>query len=98
MFQKIKTVINLVVIIALISVFATFFANNSVYVELNLTPFNYILEVKLFVVVIFFFVLGFLFSFITDFFNNLLLFFTNIKNNKIKKLKEKVKLLKNKKV
>ena len=97
MFQKIKTVINLVVIIALISTFATFFANNSIYVELNLAPFNYILEVKLFILVIFFFILGFVFSFITDFFNNLFLFFANIKDNKIKKLKEKIKLLKDKK-
>lgn len=97
MLQKIKTTISLIIFIFLISVFAVFFINNSISVELNLSPFNYVVEVKLFVVIMLSFVLGFLFSFLADFLNGIYLFFENIKSNRIRRLKEKIKLLKNKK-
>lgn len=97
MLQKIKTTISLIIFIFLISVFAVFFINNSINVELNLSPFNYVVEVKLFVVIMLSFVLGFLFSFLADFLNGIYLFFENIKSNRIRRLKEKIKLLKNKK-
>ena len=94
MLQKIKTVINLVISLLLISIFAVFFINNSIDVELNLSPLNYIVEVKLFVLIIISFIVGFLFSFFTDFLDGIFSFFENIKNNKIKRLKEKIKFLK----
>lgn len=94
MLQKIKTVINLIISLLLISIFAVFFINNSIDVELNLSPLNYIIEVKLFVLIIISFILGFLFSFFTDFLDGVFSFFGNIKNNRIRKLKEKIKLLK----
>ena len=94
MFQKIKTVINLIILVLLISVFAVFFINNSTDIELNLSPFNYVIEVKLFVVIIFSFIIGFLFSFLTDFLNSIYSFFDGLKSNKIRKLKEKIKFLK----
>ena len=94
MFQKIKTVINLIILVLLISVFAVFFINNSTDIELNLNPFNYVIEVKLFVVIIFSFIMGFLFSFLTDFLNSIYSFFDSLKSNKIRKLKEKIKFLK----
>lgn len=94
MLQKIKTLLNLIILILLISIFAIFFINNSIDIELNLSPFNYIIEVKLFVVIIISFIFGFLFSFFTDFLDNIYSFFSNLKNNKIKRLKEKIKFLK----
>ncbi len=94
MLQKIKTIINLTISILLITVFAIFFINNSIDVELNLNPFDYVIEVKLFIVMIFSFMLGFLFSFFTDFLNGIYTFFDNLRNNRIRKLKEKIKFLK----
>ena len=57
---------------ALLIIFTIFMSNNSDFVRINLAPFDYILEIKLYLVVMLSFILGIfvviLFNFITGFF------------------------------
>lgn len=79
---------------AILIVFTIFMSNNSDFVRINLAPFDYMLEMKLYLVVILSFVLGIfatiLFNFITSFFG-LKEFLYHFKNKRMEKEINKLK-------
>lgn len=69
MWLKIKMIIRLFFYLILMSFFCIFILNNSTVVDLNLYPFNYVIEIKLFLLILISFFFGFVFSFFTDIIN-----------------------------
>ncbi|MDR1499015.1 MAG: lipopolysaccharide assembly protein LapA domain-containing protein [Rickettsiales bacterium] len=62
MFHKIKDVLKVVLSTALFVIFMIFISSNTTLVELNLFPFLYTIKIRLFLLIIFTFILGMCFS------------------------------------
>ncbi len=94
MLHKISFIIKFLFLVAIFSILVLFFSNNCIDIQLNLYPFNYIIETKLFVLMAISFILGFLFSVIFDCINKISNYFNSVHKKKINKLREQVKELK----
>lgn len=66
MFYKIKLIIKFALLLVITTLLCLFIINNPVNVELNLYPFNFVIEIKLVILILFSFFAGFVFSFFTD--------------------------------
>ena len=66
MFYKIKLIIKFGILLALVSFLCVFVMHNPMVVELNLYPFNYVIEIKLVILILFSLFIGFALSFFAD--------------------------------
>lgn len=96
MIQKIKDICKIILTIILLIIFILFIFNNAEIIKINLFPFSYVIEIRLFLLIIFVFILGILFSTFINLIKNIFNI-QKIKNNyKIKNIEKELKTLKNK--
>ena len=92
MLTKIKDICKILLFFLFILVFMVFVFSNTAMVKISLFPFSTIIEIRLFLLVIFTFMLGFLFAMFLNFSQNI---FSDFKNNrKISNLEKEIKILK----
>lgn len=93
MLNKIVDIFKIVLFLLFIVIFMVFVFSNTEMVKINLFPFSTMVEIRLFLLIIFTFLLGFLFALMLNFSRNVI---NNFKNNKkISDLEKEIKTLKN---
>jgi uncharacterized integral membrane protein len=82
MLQKVIDILKITLLIVLFVIFVIFIFNNFEFVKINLFPFAYIVEIRLFLLIIFTFILGMFFSMFLNFLKGVLNINIIKKNNK----------------